>query len=255
MLSNGGRAAASRRSSRALAQRAASNRPGAPNPQRRASERRGSPAARLEEPLASPVREAKVLQAPAKAAPPLAKPQTQPPPPPPPRPQPYGGGYCCAVEEAALQSALRTVEAAAAGTLARRSLEYQAVTGDVLEAAYARCGTVTEDFGRTFYTGALRHGRHGCSPAQLSPSHPRGRLTALPARSARSHAADDGEAEESHLGHIRCARRFEARAPRPAGLTSHQPVWCRRTDELVDGPNSPYITPAALDRWKARLRR
>jgi hypothetical protein len=29
-------------------------------------------------------------------------------------------------------------------------------------------------------------------------------------------------------------------------------VWCRRTDELVDGPNSPYITPAALDRWTVR---
>ena len=30
-------------------------------------------------------------------------------------------------------------------------------------------------------------------------------------------------------------------------------MWCRRTDELVDGPNSAYITPAALDRWTERL--
>ncbi|KAG8383697.1 hypothetical protein BUALT_Bualt04G0040900 [Buddleja alternifolia] len=30
-------------------------------------------------------------------------------------------------------------------------------------------------------------------------------------------------------------------------------VWCRRTDELVDGPNAPHITPTALDRWQARL--
>ncbi|KAI5065248.1 hypothetical protein GOP47_0019943 [Adiantum capillus-veneris] len=30
-------------------------------------------------------------------------------------------------------------------------------------------------------------------------------------------------------------------------------VWCRRTDELVDGPNAPHITPAALDRWEQRL--
>ncbi|KAL6847164.1 hypothetical protein ACP4OV_023017 [Aristida adscensionis] len=30
-------------------------------------------------------------------------------------------------------------------------------------------------------------------------------------------------------------------------------VWCRRTDELVDGPNASYITPAALDRWEKRL--
>ncbi|XP_051147405.1 phytoene synthase 2, chloroplastic [Andrographis paniculata] len=30
-------------------------------------------------------------------------------------------------------------------------------------------------------------------------------------------------------------------------------VWCRRTDELVDGPNASHITPIALDRWEARL--
>ncbi|KAG8488258.1 hypothetical protein CXB51_018298 [Gossypium anomalum] len=30
-------------------------------------------------------------------------------------------------------------------------------------------------------------------------------------------------------------------------------VWCRRTDELVGGPNAPHITPTALDRWEARL--
>ncbi|KAK6266994.1 hypothetical protein QUC31_017831 [Theobroma cacao] len=30
-------------------------------------------------------------------------------------------------------------------------------------------------------------------------------------------------------------------------------VWCRRTDELVDGPNASYITATALDRWEARL--
>lgn len=30
-------------------------------------------------------------------------------------------------------------------------------------------------------------------------------------------------------------------------------VWCRRTDELVDGPNASRITPKALDRWEERL--
>ncbi|XP_042478031.1 phytoene synthase 2, chloroplastic-like isoform X2 [Macadamia integrifolia] len=30
-------------------------------------------------------------------------------------------------------------------------------------------------------------------------------------------------------------------------------VWCRRTDELVDGPNAAHITPKALDRWEQRL--
>ena len=30
-------------------------------------------------------------------------------------------------------------------------------------------------------------------------------------------------------------------------------VWCRRTDELVDGPNASHITPEALNQWEARL--
>lgn len=30
-------------------------------------------------------------------------------------------------------------------------------------------------------------------------------------------------------------------------------VWCRRTDELVDGPNANRITPKALERWEERL--
>ncbi|XP_064970609.1 phytoene synthase 2, chloroplastic-like isoform X1 [Musa acuminata AAA Group] len=30
-------------------------------------------------------------------------------------------------------------------------------------------------------------------------------------------------------------------------------VWCRRTDELVDGPNASHMTPTALDRWQHRL--
>mmetsp|Transcript_19166 Transcript_19166/g.32987 ORF Transcript_19166/g.32987 Transcript_19166/m.32987 type:complete len:396 (+) Transcript_19166:185-1372(+) len=30
-------------------------------------------------------------------------------------------------------------------------------------------------------------------------------------------------------------------------------VWCRRTDELVDGPHASKITPKALDRWEERL--
>ncbi len=30
-------------------------------------------------------------------------------------------------------------------------------------------------------------------------------------------------------------------------------VWCRRTDELVDGPESRYTTPETLDRWEKHL--
>ncbi|KAL9332857.1 hypothetical protein ACSQ67_002467 [Phaseolus vulgaris] len=30
-------------------------------------------------------------------------------------------------------------------------------------------------------------------------------------------------------------------------------VWCRRTDELVDGPNAAYMSSGVLDRWEDRL--
>ena len=30
-------------------------------------------------------------------------------------------------------------------------------------------------------------------------------------------------------------------------------MWCRRTDELVDGPNATYITPKDLENWEKRL--
>ncbi|KAK2641487.1 hypothetical protein Ddye_023250 [Dipteronia dyeriana] len=30
-------------------------------------------------------------------------------------------------------------------------------------------------------------------------------------------------------------------------------VWCRRTDELVDGPNADYMSSTVLDRWEERL--
>ncbi|KAH9789205.1 hypothetical protein WN943_009375 [Citrus x changshan-huyou] len=30
-------------------------------------------------------------------------------------------------------------------------------------------------------------------------------------------------------------------------------VWCRRTDELVDGPNATYMGSVVLDRWEERL--
>ncbi|WCJ28823.1 Phytoene synthase chloroplastic [Euphorbia peplus] len=30
-------------------------------------------------------------------------------------------------------------------------------------------------------------------------------------------------------------------------------VWCRRTDELVDGPNAEYMSSEVLDRWEQRL--
>jgi hypothetical protein len=108
------------------------------------------------------------------------------------------------VEEEALAAALLTVRAAEAGTLPPRSLAYECV--DVLQDAYDRCGVVTEDYGRTFYMGApraaRRPGRCACQRHQSAPSAPlcgRSRPDA-----ARSHAADDGEETEGHLGHLRC---------------------------------------------------
>jgi len=57
-----------------------------------------------------------------------------------------------AVEEEALAAALRTVAAQENGQLGSRRLRYECA--DVLDDAYARCGVVTEDYGRTFYMGA-----------------------------------------------------------------------------------------------------
>lgn len=30
-------------------------------------------------------------------------------------------------------------------------------------------------------------------------------------------------------------------------------VWCRRTDELVDGPNAVHMSYEVLERWEERL--
>eukprot|EP00210_Caulerpa_lentillifera_P008870 g8462.t1 len=41
--------------------------------------------------------------------------------------------------------------------------------------------------------------------------------------------------------------------PEKAQATWAVYVWCRRTDELVDGPNASRITPDVLERWEERL--
>ncbi|TKY57187.1 Phytoene synthase [Spatholobus suberectus] len=71
--------------------------------------------------------------------------------------------------------------------------------GDLLYAAYDRCGQVCAEYAKTFYLGT-----------QLMTSERRKAIWAIY-------------------------------------------VWCRRTDELVDGPNASHITPQALDRWEQRL--
>ncbi|XP_020206654.1 phytoene synthase 2, chloroplastic [Cajanus cajan] len=71
--------------------------------------------------------------------------------------------------------------------------------GDLLNAAYDRCGEVCAEYAKTFYLGT-----------KLMTPERRKAIWAIY-------------------------------------------VWCRRTDELVDGPNASHITPTALDRWEERL--
>jgi hypothetical protein len=95
------------------------------------------------------------------------------------------------VEEDALLAALHTLEASRGGQLlSRRSLVY--ACEDQLAYAYARCGEVTEDYGRTFYLGAPRSCATG-SPAAGWPRSEKQGLRAsgphAPPRSPASHAA------------------------------------------------------------------
>lgn len=98
------------------------------------------------------------------------------------------------VEEVALQRTANCLRenATAAG--------YGSHSGDELLAeAYNRCGTITQQYAKTF-----------------------------------------------HL-----ATRLLSREKREAVWAIY--VWCRRTDELVDGPNSKHFSSSALDRWEERL--
>ncbi|THU46839.1 hypothetical protein C4D60_Mb09t09120 [Musa balbisiana] len=71
--------------------------------------------------------------------------------------------------------------------------------GDLLDAAYERCGEVCAEYAKTFYLGTML----------MTPERRRAIWAIY--------------------------------------------VWCRRTDELVDGPNASHMTPTALDRWSNRL--
>lgn len=83
--------------------------------------------------------------------------------------------------------------------LDKPTVEGDLTHGDLLSAAYDRCGEVCAEYAKTFYLGT-----------QLMTQERRKAIWAIY-------------------------------------------VWCRRTDELVDGPNASHITPKALDRWEQRL--
>ena len=133
-----------------------------------------------------------------------------------------------AVEEEALASALRTVQLHASGQLGSRRLRFDC--GNVLDSSYARCGEVTEDYGRTFYMGALAAAPRAAGDRRhWAPQRPKKRRARLgraappaysltrPPCAPSSHPADDGEAAEGYLGNLRCAGGTKAGPASPAG--------------------------------------
>ncbi|KAG6790953.1 hypothetical protein POTOM_000062 [Populus tomentosa] len=58
-------------------------------------------------------------------------------------------------------------------------------------------------------------------------------------------SADDRGATESHMGNL-CSEDRRSNSVDPH-------IWCRRTDELVDGPNAVPMSTDVLDRWEERL--
>jgi hypothetical protein len=117
---------------------------------------------------------------------------TEPPPGPPPggpqsppasgvtngRPLLNGGNV---VEEDALASALATVQLHASGQLGSRRLRFDC--GNVLDSSYARCGEVTEDYGRTFYMGALPASPRAAGHLRLwAPQKPKAPRASRPLR-------------------------------------------------------------------------
>ncbi|XP_066376980.1 phytoene synthase 1, chloroplastic isoform X1 [Miscanthus floridulus] len=90
-----------------------------------------------------------------------------------------------------------------------------------LKEAYDRCGEICEEYAKTFYLGTM-----------LMTEERRSAIWAI-----------YGICLNNNNHHV--------------SLLFHclylVALWCRRTDELVDGPNANYITPTALDRWEKRL--
>ena len=85
------------------------------------------------------------------------------------------------VEEEALASALATVQLHASGQLGSRRLRFDC--SNVLDSSYARCGEVTEDYGRTFYMGACPASPRAAGHLRLwAPQKPKAPRAARPTR-------------------------------------------------------------------------
>ncbi|KAL6873531.1 hypothetical protein ACP4OV_013613 [Aristida adscensionis] len=87
-----------------------------------------------------------------------------------------------------------------------------------LKEAYDRCGEICEEYAKTFYLGIFLLSASASATATMAAST--------------------------------CTLLMTEERRRAIWAIY---VWCRRTDELVDGPNANYITPTALDRWEKRL--
>ncbi|CAN0897449.1 Phytoene synthase, chloroplastic [Linum grandiflorum] len=103
------------------------------------------------------------------------------------------------------------------------------MTWDLLNEAYDRCGEVCAEYAKTFYLGTLL----------MTPERRRAVWAIYGICLILLHL----------LTLVSCS------GLSLCGLCTGflVEVWCRRTDELVDGPNATHITPKALDRWETRL--
>lgn len=109
------------------------------------------------------------------------------------------------VEEEALASALRTAQDK--DVMSGRRIQYAGLD-EVLQAAYRRCGEVTEDYGRTFYLGAsgprnplARRSPRSLANHTLFSSPLVSRAFAPPC----SYTADERAEAQGYLGNIRCS--------------------------------------------------
>ncbi|MQM10700.1 hypothetical protein Taro_043598 [Colocasia esculenta] len=100
----------------------------------------------------------------------------------------------------------------------------------LLNEAYERCGEVCAEYAKTFHLGTLL----------MTPER---RRAVWAIYGSKTRYVED---LKSH----NLAFFFGDNAPNDH---VNDLVWCRRTDELVDGPNASHITPTALDRWEERL--
>ncbi|KAL5977204.1 hypothetical protein ACLOJK_021546 [Asimina triloba] len=126
-----------------------------------------------------------------------------------------------------------------------------------LNDAYDRCGEVCAEYAKTFYLGNFAF-----------PGNPGLKMGFVPFMSVlKMHVECADTVSVYYIGGIFTGWLWDgpwqsrkAKKARTLLMTPQRQravwsiyVWCRRTDELVDGPNASHITPTALDQWEERL--